>query len=280
MIVCGFEDVREHKPAVSGKNPVHPVHRCESKIYPCLTMNRFPATRRRRLFQASRAPALPCGSFEETTDHCERIGTWRDSGSYAPFELWCPVPQDWVRAGHHSLVRLPRKLSSRQESEPPRQLGPEIAAEEANPVQKSRKVNTKAKKTPKRKRSGSTALHSSPGGRDRPGESGALGVRSGGKPKEAERAHLRHPMPQLQQLPTGCWSKGWSRRRWRAPTCIGFPSTNCWSPAASRSCWSPGSCATSSKSPGCQALLHSCGLLRGSFRPHEIIVRVRTLPGN
>ena len=57
MIACGFEDVREHKPAVSGKNPVHPVHRCESKIYPCLTMNRFPATRRRRLFQASRAPA-------------------------------------------------------------------------------------------------------------------------------------------------------------------------------------------------------------------------------
>ena len=24
-------------------------------------------------------------------------------------------------------------------------------------------------------------------------------------------------------------------------------------------------------------LLHSCGLLRGSFRPHEVIVRVRTL---
>ena len=57
MIACGFEDVREHKPAVSGKNPVHPVHRCESKIYPCLTMNRFPATRRRGLFQVSRAPA-------------------------------------------------------------------------------------------------------------------------------------------------------------------------------------------------------------------------------
>ena len=53
MIGCGFEDVREHKPAVSGKNPVHPVHRCESKIYPCLTMNRFPATRRRGLFQVS-----------------------------------------------------------------------------------------------------------------------------------------------------------------------------------------------------------------------------------
>ena len=57
MIACGFEDVREHKPAVSGKNPVHPVHRCESKIYPCLTMNRFPATRRRHLFQVSPAPA-------------------------------------------------------------------------------------------------------------------------------------------------------------------------------------------------------------------------------
>ena len=54
MIVCGFEDVREYKPAISGKNPVH---RCESKIYPCLTMNRFPATRRRRLFQVSPAPA-------------------------------------------------------------------------------------------------------------------------------------------------------------------------------------------------------------------------------
>ena len=67
MIVCGFEDVREHKPAVSGKNPVHPVHRCESKIYPCLTMNRFPATRRRRLFQVSRAPALPGGSYESET---------------------------------------------------------------------------------------------------------------------------------------------------------------------------------------------------------------------
>ena len=67
MIVCGFEDVREHKPAVSGKNPVHPVHRCESKIYPCLTMNRFPATRRKRSFQASVAPALPCGSYESET---------------------------------------------------------------------------------------------------------------------------------------------------------------------------------------------------------------------
>ena len=73
MIACGFEDVREHKPAVSEKNPVH---QCESKIYPCLTMNRFPATRRRRLFQASRAPALPCGSFEGETGFV--------SGKYGP----------------------------------------------------------------------------------------------------------------------------------------------------------------------------------------------------
>ena len=35
------------------------------QIYPCLTMNRFPATRRKRLFQVSQAPALVCGSFEE-----------------------------------------------------------------------------------------------------------------------------------------------------------------------------------------------------------------------
>ena len=77
MIVCGFEDVREHKPAVSGKNPVHPVHRCESKIYSCLTMNRFPATRRRGLFQVSGAPALPGRSSEGET------GLFQTSGAPA-----------------------------------------------------------------------------------------------------------------------------------------------------------------------------------------------------
>ena len=51
MIACGFGDVQEYKPAVSGKNPVHPVHPCESTICPCLTLNRFPATRRSGLFQ-------------------------------------------------------------------------------------------------------------------------------------------------------------------------------------------------------------------------------------
>ena len=164
MIVCGFEDVREHKPAVSGKNPVHPVHPCESKIYPCLTMNRFPATRRRRLFQASRAPALQGGSYESETgvfqarcqflsnpccsnlvnrfcvtrtqvcfrqvgpppwraDHsrkklshgCARIGVRGWLRQSSPVQALVPrAPrQVWVRAGHHSLVRLPWKLSSR-----------------------------------------------------------------------------------------------------------------------------------------------------------------------
>ena len=57
MIVCGFEDVREHKPAVSGKILCILCIDVNQKIYPCLTMNRFPATRRRRLFQVSSAPA-------------------------------------------------------------------------------------------------------------------------------------------------------------------------------------------------------------------------------
>ena len=67
MIACGFKDVREHKPAVSGKILCILCIDVNQKIYPCLTMNRFPATRRRRLFQVSSAPALPCGSFEGET---------------------------------------------------------------------------------------------------------------------------------------------------------------------------------------------------------------------
>ena len=61
MIACGFEDVREHKPAVSGKILCIlciDVNR--------LTMNRFPAIRRRRLFQVSPAPAPHDGA-----DHSE-----------------------------------------------------------------------------------------------------------------------------------------------------------------------------------------------------------------
>jgi len=29
MIVCGFADVQDCKPAISRKNPVHPVHPCK-----------------------------------------------------------------------------------------------------------------------------------------------------------------------------------------------------------------------------------------------------------
>ncbi len=56
MIGCGFADVRDCQPAVSGKYPVHPVHPCESIIYSCLTLNRFPATRLRGVFQVGLAP--------------------------------------------------------------------------------------------------------------------------------------------------------------------------------------------------------------------------------
>jgi len=48
MIGCGFADVQGCKPAVSGKYPVHP---CAFKIYSCLTLNRFPATRLRGCFR-------------------------------------------------------------------------------------------------------------------------------------------------------------------------------------------------------------------------------------
>ena len=37
MIARGFVDAQDDKPAVSRKNPVHPVHRCESEIHPCST---------------------------------------------------------------------------------------------------------------------------------------------------------------------------------------------------------------------------------------------------
>ena len=88
MIVCGFEDVREHKPAVSGKNPVHPVHRCESKIYPCLTMNRFPATRRKRLFQVSHHSRKNDRSLVKTNHEWTRMNTNRHEG-------WTSFNDNW-----------------------------------------------------------------------------------------------------------------------------------------------------------------------------------------
>ena len=102
MIVCGFEDVREHKPAVSGKNPVHPVHRCESKIYSCLTLNRSPATRRRSLFQVSSAPALPGRSSEGET------GLFQTSRA--------PAPQD---GADHSRVKPGTLMAFRGQGQVP-----------------------------------------------------------------------------------------------------------------------------------------------------------------
>ena len=57
------------------------------QIYPCLTMNRFPATRRRRLFQISPAPALPGGSYEgETMDPFGLLGARPVSVCFHSFE--------------------------------------------------------------------------------------------------------------------------------------------------------------------------------------------------
>ena len=127
MIACGFEDVREHKPAVSGKNPVHPVHRCESKIYPCLTMNRFPATRRRGLFQVSRAPATTTvritqrensRSSMKTNHQWTRIGTRTDgppsTTTGAKMLLhFCPVgvTLSWEEAHPGARASRPHKSS-------------------------------------------------------------------------------------------------------------------------------------------------------------------------
>ena len=105
MIACGFEDVREHKPAVSGKNPVHPVHRCESKIYPCLTMNRFPATRRKRLFQVSQAPAPGHDGADHSRVKQGFSGKWSVQGKLLNLSLFEGLRRDQQDA-------VPQKLST------------------------------------------------------------------------------------------------------------------------------------------------------------------------
>ena len=76
-IACGFADVQDCEPALSRKNPVHPGQPCQLTISSCVTWNRFPATRRGRLFQPSPTPALKTGgSFAgETTRHHEGSAT-------------------------------------------------------------------------------------------------------------------------------------------------------------------------------------------------------------
>ena len=108
MIACGFEDVREHKPAVSGKNPVHPVHRCESKIYPCLTMNRFPATRRRRLFQVSRAPPPTTVRITQRKNSRSSMKTnhqWTQINTNRPEDRWTCFNDNW-RQNASALLSL------------------------------------------------------------------------------------------------------------------------------------------------------------------------------
>ena len=108
MIACGFEDVREHKPAVSGKNPVHPVHPCESKIYPCLTMNRFPATRRKRLFQTSRAPAPHDGA-----DHSRVKPVGMTSGAQMLRAKFCALGADPPESNSSERPASPRPTIGR-----------------------------------------------------------------------------------------------------------------------------------------------------------------------
>ena len=154
-------------------------------------------------------------------------------------------------------------------------------------MQKSRKVNTKAKKREKRHRKGSARLvpDPSPGGGDRPEQSGALGVRSGGDPREAERAHLRHHHAAVAATGRlvagarrGVGGDGEHQRVLDSPLRTAGVLRHRGLAGST-----PGSCATfRAASPTCRtASGFSCctvaGLLRGSFRPHEIIVRVRTL---
>ena len=153
-------------------------------------------------------------------------------------------------------------------------------------MQKSRKVNTKAKKTPKRKRSRSTALS-----RIRPQVAGIdLGSREHWvcapevTPRKPNVRTFGTTTEQLQQLADWLLEQGVES--------VAMESTNVyWIPLYEllESCgieallvnarqlrYVPG---RKTDLQDCQwiQLLHSCGLLRGSFRPHEVIVRIRTL---
>ena len=153
-------------------------------------------------------------------------------------------------------------------------------------MHRSKKVNRKTKKGPKRKRSGLTALsriHPQVAGID-------LGSRehwvcapevSEGEPNVRT---FGTTMPQLQQLADWLLEQGVES--------VAMESTNVyWIPLYEllESCgievllvnarqlrYVPG---RKTDMRDCQwiQLLHSCGLLRASFRPHEVIIRVRTL---
>ena len=151
-------------------------------------------------------------------------------------------------------------------------------------MQKSRKVNTKAKKTPKRKRSRSTALS-----RIRPQVAGIdLGSREHWvcapevTPRKPNVRTFGTTTEQLQQLADWLLEQGVES--------VAMESTNVyWIPLYEllESCgieallvnarqlrYVPGRKTDLQDGQWIQ-LLHSCGLLRGSFRPHEVIVRDR-----
>ena len=105
-------DGQDCKPAVSRKNPVHPVHPCESKICPCSTLNRFPAGRRRRLFQVSGTPALPGRSFEEETAVFRPLmRAWAVAGKIGPCAILL-APRGRV-PGNRTLPDTRRRSKSR-----------------------------------------------------------------------------------------------------------------------------------------------------------------------
>ena len=153
-------------------------------------------------------------------------------------------------------------------------------------MQKSRKVNTKAKKRETRHRKGSAALsriHPQVAGIDLSSREHWVCAPEASPGKPNVRT-FGTTMPQLQQLADWLLEQGVES--------AAMESTNVyWIPLYEllESCgievllvnarqlrYVPG---RKSDMQDCQwiQLLHSCGLLRGSFRPHEIIVRVRTL---
>ena len=154
-------------------------------------------------------------------------------------------------------------------------------------MDKRRRVNTKAKKSPKRMGSGSTALS-----RIRPQ---VAGIDLGCREHWVCAPEVSEGTPNLRT----CWhhhaavaATGRGGLLAQGVESVAMESTNVyWIPLYEllESCgievvlvnarqlrYVPG---RKTDMQDCQwiQLLHSCGLLRGSFRPHEIIVRVRTL---
>jgi len=125
---------------------------------------------------------------------------------------------------------------------------------------------------------------SAQGGRFERGQLARLGVWSRESGQQTERSGLALRQTNCRSSPTGCPTKASSRWLWRAHPSTGSPSTSCSSRGASRSYSSTRASFTMSQAGRLTSataqwlqLLHSCGLLRGSFRPGEAITRLRAL---